>query len=87
MANKFEMAGEAYRYCQENWIGVSLVNPRLFDIANAIVKIRKDQDKITRQAAIGVVSDIDNINPEEFSDTYLIDQDTAMARILNLKCV
>jgi hypothetical protein len=34
---KFKTCGEAHEYCKENGFDVSIVNEKLFDIANAIL--------------------------------------------------
>jgi hypothetical protein len=47
---EFKTVGEAYEYCKENGFDVNMVNPKIFDIANAIYQVKVKQDKITRHA-------------------------------------
>lgn len=77
----FKTHGEASKYCNDNGFDVP-GNANPWEIADKIIKIRADQDKITRHAAI---EDVNLLYQAVVNDA--IDCDTVANVIMNVKAI
>lgn len=81
----FKTHGEASKYCNDNGFDVP-GNANPWEIADKIIKIRADQDKITRHAGAENILMLDQKTSLELKGSY-IDVDKAHAAIMNVKAI
>ncbi|MCK5612935.1 hypothetical protein KAR91_64270 [Candidatus Pacearchaeota archaeon] len=77
----FKTHGEASKYCNDNGFDVP-GNENPWELADKIIKIRADQDKITRHASIEEVNHL-----YQAVDNDAIDCDTVTSVIINTKAI
>jgi hypothetical protein len=77
--------GDAQRFCDENGFGDFKHNHDPWKLADAILKLRREQDKITRHACSESIITACNVFNQGFFEAVSVDE--AQAAIMNTKAI
>jgi len=82
----FKTYGEARKYCEENGFGITGPDDPYYpwEIADKILIIRKDQDKITRHACAEIVLESRDVGTGMYE---VIEKNVVHQAIINIKAI